>query len=43
MDGDPGVFNTIALNDGIKLFDTYSGELLFGPKDSIQLVGDNCG
>ncbi len=42
-DGDPGVYNTTALNDGIKLFDTYSGELLFGPKDSIQLVNENCG
>ncbi len=43
VDGNPGVFDTIALNDGIKVFDTFSGELLFGPKDSIQLAGVNCG
>ena len=42
VEGDPGVFDTLALNEGIKVFGTISGELLIGPQDSIQLAGGNC-
>ena len=42
VEGDPGVFDTLALNEGIKVFGTISGELLIGPRDSIQLAGGNC-
>ncbi len=36
------VYNTITLNEGIKVFDKASGDLIFGPKDSIQLQGLGC-
>ena len=42
MQGPPDVFNTITLNEGIKVFDVATGDLVFGPSQSIQLVADNC-
>jgi hypothetical protein len=36
-ESDP-IFDTISLNDGVKLFDPESGERVFGPRGSLQLT-----
>jgi YVTN family beta-propeller protein len=37
-----GVFDTIPLNQGVKLFDPITGERLLGPVGSLQLTPNNC-
>ena len=39
---DVDTFDTIALNDGVKLFDTEAGERLLGPIGLLQLTPNNC-
>ena len=36
------LINTIALNEGVKMFDAATGDLLSGPNGSIQLAPQGC-
>lgn len=39
---DGGIFDTIALNAGVKAFDPVTGDRLLGPVGSLQLTPNNC-
>ena len=39
---DGGIFDTIALNDGVKAFDPVTGDRLLGPVGSLQLTPNHC-
>lgn len=39
---DSGIFDTIALNDGLKVFEPVTGDRLLGPVESLQLTPNNC-
>ena len=41
-DLDSGVFDTIPLNEGVKMFDPITGDRLLGPLGSLQLTPNNC-
>ncbi len=40
--GDETLNNTVSLNEGVKVFDTTSNDLLSGPVGSIQLAPEGC-
>ena len=39
---DHGVYDTIPLNEGVKVFDPVTGDRLLGPVGSLQLTPNNC-
>ncbi len=39
---DTGIFDTIPLNAGVKMFDPITGDRLLGPVGSLQLTPNNC-
>ncbi len=39
---DYGVYDTIPLNEGVKMFDPVTGDRLLGPVGSLQLTPNNC-